>query len=156
MKVFPVIAAATWLTLASCRSENIPQEVNMPALRKAISDANSAYILAYEKSDAHSLAGLFTEDATMLQPNVDPVKGRDKFLEQITSMMRHSAFQDWKITILDVSASGTMACEIGKYAYTLRPQGKEPVSISGKYVTVWKQQPDGSWKIAVRADQPND
>lgn len=37
--------------------------------------------------------------------------------------------------------------ETGKWSYTFTPTGKAEQTIGGRYVTTWKRQPDGGWKI---------
>jgi uncharacterized protein (TIGR02246 family) len=147
--------AVVVLAAISCRKESPVQEVDLAAVRKAVSEGDSKIIRAYEKGDAKILTDLFTDDATVMQPNVDPVKGHDQIYGQYARMFSLSEFSEWRITLQDLSASGSMAFEIGKYAFIIQPKGKERVAISGKYVTVWKQV-DGSWRIALYATQPND
>ena len=49
-----------------------------------------------------------------------------------------------------------LAYETGKYTYTYRLVGKEENHIGGHYVTVWKKQSDGGWRIAADMGVSND
>ena len=43
---------------------------------------------------------------------------------------------------------GDEAYETGKYSYTFTPEGSDKEVVrAGKYVVIWRIQPDGSWKI---------
>ncbi|MCB0167201.1 MAG: SgcJ/EcaC family oxidoreductase, partial [Anaerolineae bacterium] len=55
---------------------------------------------------------------------------------------------DMKITNEEVNVSGDQAVARGTYAATITPKdGSEPITIDGKYMTLLKRQPDGTWKI---------
>ena len=52
-----------------------------------------------------------------------------------------------KLTTNSVDVGGDYAIETGNYELTATPKGGKPVTEKGKYITVWKKQADGSWKI---------
>ena len=50
---------------------------------------------------------------------------------------------------VDVARSGDLASEQGAYEFgTSDKKGKTTIE-RGTYVTVWKKQPDGAWKVVV-------
>jgi ketosteroid isomerase-like protein len=53
----------------------------------------------------------------------------------------------WKPVKIDIAASGDLAYSLGNWQL----KGKDPkgndVTQTGKYITVWKKQRDGSWKV---------
>lgn len=56
----------------------------------------------------------------------------------------------WKPEIVDVAASGDLGYTTGPYE--LRISGKDgapPTIHTGRYLTVWKRQPDGTWKFVI-------
>lgn len=64
----------------------------------------------------------------------------------------------WKPLVVDVAASGELGYTTGTYEQrTPGDNGAPPVVVTGRYITIWKKQPDGSWKFAVdggTADKP--
>ena len=58
----------------------------------------------------------------------------------------------WEPELADVSAAGDMGWTVGHYRAELRRAGQEPKVQTGRYLTVWRRQPDGSWKVVVDAD----
>jgi ketosteroid isomerase-like protein len=38
------------------------------------------------------------------------------------------------------------ACEIGNYSLQMPASGGQTTTERGKYVVIWKRQPDGAWK----------
>jgi len=50
---------------------------------------------------------------------------------------------------VEVSKSGELAYTFGRYTMTITdPASKKVINDKGTYVTVYRKQPDGSWKAA--------
>jgi len=66
----------------------------------------------------------------------------------------------WSPMMIDVSDDGTLGYTWGKYEFTppLAPDGTQPPTGVGIYLTIWKRQADGSWKFVYdggpRIDSP--
>jgi ketosteroid isomerase-like protein len=57
----------------------------------------------------------------------------------------------WKPAVADVARSGDLGYTVG--TYELRSPGG--LVRTGKYMTVWKKQPDGSWKFVADGGTPD-
>ena len=101
-------------------------------------------------------AKLFTDDGMIVHPNVEPIRGKEHIKAEVARIMSKSKFTDWELNSLTFSVSGNQAYELIQYGFTLHPEGKNPIALSGKYLMIWKQQSDGSWKIQMQMAQPND
>jgi len=118
-----------------------------PALaqdKATIEKLNSAWMAAFDKGDAAAVAAMYTEDAYVLPPGGEMVKGR----AAIETFWRQAAQQmtDAKLTIVDLLPLGTEAArEIG--TVTLKTKSQPPQEIAGKYVVVWRKL-GGDWKLA--------
>lgn len=132
------------------------KEINMSEIKTAISAGNAKYIQANEKGDAALFASLFDNEGMIVHPNVDPIRGKEHIQAEVSRIMSKSRFSDWEMNSLSIHASGNLAYELIQYGFTLRPEGKNPIGLSGKYLMIWKQQSDGSWKILMQVAQPND
>jgi ketosteroid isomerase-like protein len=53
----------------------------------------------------------------------------------------------WEPHFADASASGDFGYSRGTYELTLPRAGGPPVRHTGRYLTIWKRQPDGKWKL---------
>jgi ketosteroid isomerase-like protein len=59
-------------------------------------------------------------------------------------------FESLESTSIDAQGSGDVIYEVGTYRQAIiMPGEKEPTEQKGKYVNIWKRQPDGKLKIAV-------
>jgi ketosteroid isomerase-like protein len=57
----------------------------------------------------------------------------------------------WTPTDAVMGSSGDMGYTWGHYEGHSKDANGNPVTTSGRYVTIWRKQPDGSWKVALDA-----
>ena len=55
----------------------------------------------------------------------------------------------WTPVKADMAASGDLGYTYGNYVFKSKNKEGKVVSSYGKYMSVWKKQKDGSWKVAV-------
>ncbi|MCI0706322.1 MAG: DUF4440 domain-containing protein [Ignavibacteriae bacterium] len=134
------------LLIASCA----PPAVDMAALRKTIDDYNAASSAAMVAGTVDSaVIAYYAEDAVELPPNEPMVKGKQAIQDWIAGMNQSGMkTSSMTFTVSDVQASGTIAYEIGTYSWTGSMGDMPSMTDNGKYVAIWKQQADGSWKVA--------
>src|SRR5262245_45209911 len=119
----------------------------VPALAQdkgTIQKLNDAWTAAFNKGDAATVAAMYAEDAYVLPPGAEILKGRPA----IEAFWRQAIQQlgDAKLTTLDVLPLGPRAArEIG--TVTLRTKSQPPQQIAGKYAVVWRKA-GGTWKLA--------
>ncbi len=105
---------------------------------------NDAWAAAFNKGDASAVAAMYTEDAFVLPPGAEMVKGR----AAIEAFWRQAAQQmgDAKLTTVDVLPLGPRAArEIG--TVSLKSKSQPPQEITAKYAVVWRKV-GGKWKLA--------
>jgi len=119
----------------------------VPALaqdRATIEKLNDVWTAAFNKGDAAAVAALYTEDAYVLPPGSDMIKGR----AAVEAFWRQAAQQmtDAKLTTVDVLPLGPDAArEIG--TVTLKTKSQPPQEVVRKYVVVWRKI-GADWKLA--------
>jgi uncharacterized protein (TIGR02246 family) len=105
---------------------------------------NDAWAAAFNKGHASAVAAMYTEDAFVLPPGAEMVKGR----AAIEAFWRQAAQQmgDAKFTTVDVLPLGPSAArEIG--TVSLKSKSQPPQEITAKYAVVWRKV-GGKWKLA--------
>jgi len=55
----------------------------------------------------------------------------------------------WTPVKADMAASGDLGYTYGNYVFKSKDKEGKPVTAYGKYMSVWKKQKDGSWKVVV-------
>lgn len=105
---------------------------------------NDKWDAAFNKGDAAAMAALYAEDAAVLPPGADMIKGRagiEKFWGGAVQQLG-----DAKLTTVDVLPLGSAAArEIGTFSF--KTKAATPQDVSGKYVVVWRKI-GGKWLLA--------
>jgi len=112
--------------------------------KATIEKLNDAWAAAFNKGDAAAVAAMYAEDAYVLPPGADMIKGR----AAIEAFWRQASQQlgDATLKTLDVLPLGPRAArEIG--TVTLQTKTQPPQQIVGKYAVVWRKV-GGHWKLA--------
>ena len=139
---------------------------NLPALLVAMGGASGASaakpneaIAAIKKADlafceaakARGLDGWmswFAEDATAFPPGKDLIHGQAELRQFYSGMFARKDFYiEWAPVQADAAAGGDMGYTIGKAKFRWTDKDGKTVNATGKYLTVWKKQKDGSWKV---------
>ncbi|HEV8574545.1 MAG TPA: SgcJ/EcaC family oxidoreductase [Dehalococcoidia bacterium] len=119
------------------------------AVRSRIEETNAEFGAAASRGDMAAVAALYTDDAIVLPPNAEMVRGKQAIKGFFDGLVAQMGVPELTLATQQVEEIGDTACEIGAYTLKMRPPGGEPITDIGKYVVVWKRQPDDSWKLAV-------
>lgn len=117
------------------------------SVREQISAAWAIYRRALLQGDVETLIDLFTEDALLMEPDVEDLVGREaigRFIRQVLPDMHVTAMRNETIE-LDIYKR--VAYELGHYEQTLRPAKNRILVYPGRYFAVWRRQPDDRWKL---------
>jgi uncharacterized protein (TIGR02246 family) len=117
------------------------------AVRRAIDSANTRFLDALTRGDTSAAVANYAPDAVVMFSNEGAWRGADAVRKGFAGMLSQVAVKDGHATTDDVMVAGDLALETGHYEWTLVPKGGKELKDKGKYLTAWKRQPDGSWKI---------
>jgi uncharacterized protein (TIGR02246 family) len=122
--------------------------------RAAIAKGNAQWSEGWAKGDASLVAAVFAEDGVQLAKGGKIIKGREAIAARQAAAMK-GADPGVKVSVvtLDIWLDGDIAYETGSYKYEYTAKGK-PGTDEGKYVTIWKKQKDGSWKLKMDMGVP--
>jgi uncharacterized protein (TIGR02246 family) len=113
-------------------------------LRKIVEKAWLDYAHGVHKGDALAMASLFTEDAIMLPPNSEMIRGR-KAIQKYTEFQVKVGLKDANFTTVEASRSGDTIYEMGNLNAKVSPKGKKSFEEKLQYVCIWKHTASG-WK----------
>ncbi len=90
------------------------------------------------------------DDARLLPPAAPMASGKDEIRAVMAALQELPGYSlEWSPMTAEVGGAGDLGYTIGTYRMEYREPGGDPLVIDGKYLTVWKRQPDGGWKVAV-------
>ena len=123
-------------------------------VRRAINKGNAQWSEGWEKGDPAMVAAIFAGDGVLLASDGKVFKGPQQILErQKTAMQSVDPGVKVTVTTTNVWLDGDTAYETGKYKYEYKEKGT-PAMDEGRYVTTWKRQKDGSWKLSMDMGLP--
>jgi uncharacterized protein (TIGR02246 family) len=142
------------LTLACQQPPPASPPDTRAADERAVREADAAWSKAAAAKDVEAYLSFFAEDALALPPNAPMLTGKESIRKRMSELMANPGFSEsWQASKAEASRGGDLAYTVGTYQLTLNDAKGKPVTDRGKYVTVWKKQPDGKWKAV--ADMGN-
>jgi ketosteroid isomerase-like protein len=136
------MSRCTWLfiALAACATGCAPA-AHVDQERAALMAADRAW--SETTKDPEKMASYIADGGSVYAPGMPVVTGGDAIRKMFTQMMAAPGFSlSWTATKAEVGAAGDIGYTTGTYQSTVGG-----VSEKGKYVTTWKKQADGTWKV---------
>ncbi len=113
----------------------------------AVRAVTPRFVEAYRRRDAAAAAELYTEDAKVLPPNLPMVTGKEAIRDFWEFAMDMGASAN--LEPADLVVEGGLASERGVITITMQAGTPQEKATKGKYVTVMRRGPDGSWKLVL-------
>lgn len=117
------------------------------AVRAAVDSGYAAYIAANASADARALALVYDTGGVRLNSNGAMARGRDSIAASVGRFFQRVGPVRVRIEVVDLWVVGDVAYETGIWSYRYTPPGATERRIGGRYVTAWRRQPDGHWRI---------
>lgn len=106
--------------------------------------ADEAFDRARAEHGAEGFASFLAEDIVTIRPNQPLVRGKKDFLAGWNYAPDMAV--RWKPEFARISDDGSMGFTTGAYKATRTENGSPKVVGTGRYITIWVRQGDGSWK----------
>ncbi len=115
-----------------------PEEIDFEAIKSAIGEQNAKFTEAVSTGDTATLASLYTEDAVLLPPGSDYIKGRDA-IQQFHAEELKRGEQTPVFTTESINGTNDLVYETGKYDWTLTLEDQADTTMHGNYMVIWKK-----------------
>jgi uncharacterized protein (TIGR02246 family) len=143
--VLPAVPLLLLLT-APVRGQTA-QSPDLAAAKRGIQAGNAAYIAAFKKADARQLSQVYDPQGARLNDGGQVVQGRKAIGKDVGNFIAKVGPVRVTLDSKEVWLIQDTAYETGLWSYTFQPKGEAEQHMGGHYVTVWRRQPDGGWKI---------
>ena len=127
--------------LAACSHENRQADI------QAIEKLESQWLEDIKARDLEKWVNHYAEDGSILLPNSPPVTGRDNIRAALKGRL---ADPNWSLVWRPekIQTSERLGYVRGTYLITRTDRKtKEVITDQGKYVTVYRKEQDGAWKV---------
>jgi uncharacterized protein (TIGR02246 family) len=117
------------------------------AIEKALRDLDAQWSAAAGAKDLDKTVSFYSDDAVVMPPNAPSATTKEAIRSAWKEMLTTpGAAISWKTTKVEVEKSVDLAYVSGTYEETMTDASGKPVNDRGKYVEIFKKQPDGTWK----------
>ncbi|MFZ0830847.1 MAG: DUF4440 domain-containing protein [Thermoplasmata archaeon] len=114
----------------------------------AILAADANWLNAYAAKDLDKSLACCDEQGSMLAPHSPIATGKEALSKLIASAFAIPDFRPaWRPVQAGVARSGELGYTSGFYDLSFKDASGNTVIDKGKYLTVWKKQSDGAWKV---------
>ena len=137
-------AALTGLLMSCTNSMPDTHDADVAALK----NTEVEWVKDAATKDVDKWVAHYTDDASVLIPNMPILTGKDAIRGGLKPMMSDTNFAvTFGATKVDVAKSGDLGYTQGPYSMTLsNPKTKAAITEQGKYLTVYRKEADGTWK----------
>ena len=139
-----VTAAAAALVLSACT-----RTPDLDAARAALRQAELDFAAASKARGADAWAEVFADSGVQMNPGHNYVGKEAVRALMAPDLADTSRLLSWTPTTVEVSASGDLGYTIGRWE--LGPRAGGAPLVRGSYVTIWRKQADGAWKVVLDA-----
>jgi ketosteroid isomerase-like protein len=136
-------------TLLSCSPPNGSNEnkLNNENAKHEIEKAEKDFAqMAADKGIAEAFYFFADSNATIKRQNDTLIHGKQPIKNYYSTPFYQKATFKWSPELVDASPDGSMGYTYGKYVWSSTDSAGKPITFNGVFHTVWKKQPDGSWK----------
>ena len=115
-------------------------------------ELEAKFAKATAEGGGKAFAGFFADDGATLANGQTAVHGRDAIAKNATWLSKDYQLV-WTPTEAVMSPAGDMGYTWGHYeGHSKDPDGNSKVT-TGRYLTIWRRNADGSWKVLLEASQ---
>lgn len=137
--------------LAGCTPSAAPPPPPDPSV---LMEADRAFAADVARGGAESWVSWFAPDGAQIQPGVGEVRGPDAIRALMAGLDDPDFSLTWEPLRADIAASGDLGWTTGSYRSQGMGPGGERREGHGRYVSIWRRQPDGSWKVVMDLGNP--
>ncbi len=114
---------------------------------QTLRDLDTQWSKAAAAKDLEQTVAYYSDDAIVLPPNTASATTREAIRNAWKDMLTSPGFAiTWKPIRVELGKSADLAWVSGTYEVTMNDPTGKPIHDRGKYLEVWKRQPDGNWR----------
>ena len=145
MKIGKAISSAILVVLLTA-----PMAWAQDNIRAAMEAANNEWSAAYNSLNGKAFPALYTKDAVLMPPGVQPINGSEAIGRFWTDLIRTGNRKNFAIEIVSIERDGKYAYQTARWTLDLvKDNGELTKAVEGNSVRIFEEQPDGKWLAKV-------
>ena len=142
------------MILAGCDAEDADD--GPPADPAVLMEADRAFNDDVAEGGAEAWGSWFAEDGAMIQETVGEISGRADIQAALASLDSPDVSLTWDPIRADIAASGDLGWTTGAWVSEVTDADGNITTRQGRYVSIWRLQADGSWKVVMDLGNPTE
>jgi ketosteroid isomerase-like protein len=115
----------------------------------ALRQLEADFMKATAERGAQGYMSYYAEDAAELPNGEDMLQGKKNIAKTMGFLDQKENHLTWTPVHADMAASGDLGYTYGTYEFLSKDKDGKPTVEYGKYVSIWKKQKDGNWKVVM-------
>jgi len=154
MKALVSQAALASLILAACTGA--PQPPDPEEVRQSLMDADRAFAAATAERGLEGWLAAYDSSGIQMEPDAPFTPGIGAVRAAMAPAFADTSFHlTWEPTMAFASKAGDLGYTLGTWRSASRDASGVEAVHTGKYVTIWRRQADGSWKVVFDGGNPD-
>jgi ketosteroid isomerase-like protein len=120
---------------------------NIQPVERILRDLDAQWSKGAAAKDLEQTIAYYSDDAIVLPPNAASASTKEAIRNTWKDLLASPGLIiTWKPIRVELGKSADLAWVSGTYELTMNDAAGRPINDRGKYLEVWKKQPDGNWK----------
>lgn len=143
-----LVSSVIFLMILLFAGASAPAQKKRMGAEEAIRAADQNWLKVFAAKDLSRSVAFCTNDGSVFAPNAPIATGHEAIGKLFAGFFALPDLKiSWKPSRVQVANSGELGYSSGAYQMDFNDPSGKPIADKGKYVTVWKKQKDGSWKV---------
>ena len=144
----PAVPSEVTIPTELAPSLSLPRGRRAEAVRQ-VREADSAFALAADLQGTGIAFSSYVAPQGVVFWGSEVVTGTEAVRAVYDAQQRAGGTLNWRPVYADAAESGDIGMTVGESVFTGRGPTGAAVQRFGKYLTIWKRQPDGNWRFVV-------
>lgn len=125
------------------------------AARRAVQEADRELSRASQARDIEAFAALLDPDTLFVSESGPAARGRDAVRSKWAPFFDPAGPSlTWEPYESEIASQGDLGYTRGKFLFEGKDAAGKAMTERGEYLSVWRKQPDGAWRIVVDSSVP--
>lgn len=148
------LATAVFALLGGCAASPAERDEDVEAVERELMEADRAFARDTALRGVDGWVSAFAEDGKMVGGG-PIVEGHEAIREAMEALSRPGYSLTWEPVFAEAAASGDLGYTHGTYRREVRREEGEPFVETGRYVTIWRRDSGGAFKVVLDVGSPD-